>query len=136
MPGLSNYYELEILDQVFGSALVLPAVTHYLALCSVTPDDTSTGDTIVQATYTGYARAAVTNNPTNWPAAGAGIKQNGANIIFGTCTALDAVVNSFAICDASSSGNVIAYGSLTTAKTISTGDVPLFAVGGITITLD
>ena len=46
------------------------------------------------------------------------------------------VITAIAIFDASSSGNMIAYGDLTTSKTISDGDQLNIAIGNLQISID
>lgn len=69
-----------ILDWLWGAGpgpSAAPA-TWYIALFTVMPAADGSGGT--EASYTAYARAAVTNDATEWPAAAAGAKSN-ANII-------------------------------------------------------
>lgn len=61
---LPNATELEILGGYFGSGT--PA-TWYVGLINTMPDEAGSG--IVEVSGTGYARQAVTNNLTNFPAA-------------------------------------------------------------------
>lgn len=83
-----------------------------------------------------YARAAVTNNATNWPAAAAGVKANGSAITFAQATAPWGTVTHFGIFDALSGGNLLLWGALTVGRTVATGDTPSFPVGSLTITED
>ena len=136
MGSYSNYLENELLDHVFGGTDYSRPATLYLALLTAAPDDTSTGSTITEATYTGYARKSITNNDTNFPAASGGAKSNGAEIAFAECTAGSSAITHWALVDASTGGNVICWGALTTSKEISTGDTPRVAVGDLDITLD
>ena len=81
-----------------------------------------------------YARAAVTNNSTNWPASTDGSKSNGNSIDFPTATASWGTVLGFGIYDAASGGNLLFHGSLGSSKAIASSDTPSFAAGSITIT--
>ncbi|MFA5803661.1 MAG: hypothetical protein WC879_03365 [Melioribacteraceae bacterium] len=115
------------------------AVTTYLDNGSITPAGAmpivnTTG--IAEATYTGYARKAVTNNATNFPAASGGSKSNGTEIAFAECTAGSSALTHFAVVDAATLGNVLGWGALTTPKTIDAGDTPRFPAGTLTITQD
>lgn len=134
--SFSNFLELEILDQIFGAAAYTAPATLYFALCTAAPDDASTGSTITEANYTGYARKAMTNNKTTFGNAAAGAVANAAAITFDQCTAGSSTVTHFAIVDAASNGNVLAWGDLSTQKAISAGDIPEFAIGALTISLD
>lgn len=95
--------------------------------------------TEVSSSSTAYARVAVTNNSTNWPAAtgtSPTTKTNGAAFTFPTATASWGTVQSFYICDASSAGNVLYGGDLTASKAIASGDTATFSSNAITVTED
>lgn len=109
MGSKSNYLENALLDAVLGGpAYSLPA-TVYVALHSAAPTESTAG---TELTGSGYARVAVTNNSTNWPAAASGIKSNGAAIAFPVATGDWVAAVGWGILDASSSGNLLYYGSL------------------------
>ncbi len=135
MGSFGDFLELELLDHVFGAAAYTAPATLYVALYTVIPTDASASGT--EVTGGSYARVAVTNNATNWPAASAGAKANGTAITFPAPTAAWGTVVGFAICDAATLGNELAWGALTVNKTINNGDAaPVFAVGDLVITLD
>lgn len=136
MGSFSNYLELEVLDHVFGGSDYTRPATLYIALCTTAPTDASTGSTIVEPSGGSYARVSVTNNATNFPAASAGAKANDTAITFPTASASWGTVTHMAICDASSAGNVLAWGALTASKTVDSGDTVSFAIGDLDITLD
>jgi len=134
MGSFGNYLEDELLDHVFGNAAFTAPGTVYVALFTATPSDSGGGTEVSGGSY---ARVAVTNNATNWPAASGGAKANGTAITFPAPTANWGTVTSFAIFDAASAGNLLAWGALTVNKTINNGDAaPSFAVGDLDITLD
>lgn len=134
MPGsFSDFLELELLDHVFGAAAYTAPDTLHVALFTVAPSDTGGG---TEVSGGGYARVAVTNNPTNFPAASGGAKANGTDVTFPTATASWGTVVAFGIFDASSGGNLLAWATLTTNKTIGSGDTASFPIGDIDITLD
>lgn len=99
-----------------------------------------------EPTSTGaYARVAVVNNPTNWPAStgsAPATKQNGTAVTFPASTAAwssgATALEIFFIADQSvlAAGNVIAYGYLTTPQTVNaSGITPSFAASALTATL-
>ena len=134
MPGsLSNFLELEILDHVFGAAAYTAPATLYFALFTAAPTDTGGGTEVSGGSY---ARVGVTNNATNFPAASGGAKSNGAAITFPTATAAWGTVVAMGVFDAASSGNLLAWATLATSKTIANGDAPNFPVGDFDVTLD
>lgn len=135
--SFSDFLELEILDQIFGAQAYTAPATLYFALCTSAPTDASTGATLVEANYGGYARKSMANNKTTFSTAASGSVNNAAAITFAACTSGSSTVTHYAIVDsASGAGNVLAWGDLTTSKAISTGDIPEFAVSALTITLD
>jgi len=106
----------------------------YLALCTTAPTDASTGSTIVEANYTGYARKQIAAGDLN--AAASGSMTNANAITFAACTAGSSTIVGFAICDASSAGNVLYWGTVTSIV-IDTSHTPAtVAAGGLTITED
>jgi len=134
MGSFTNFLEDELLDHVWGNAAYTAPSTLYIALSTTTISDDGTGMT--EPSGGAYARAAVTNNTTNWPAASGGAKANGIAITFATATASWGTIIDFAVMDALTSGNMLAYGTLTASKTIDSGDTASFAIGDLDITLD
>lgn len=129
----SNFLENEILDHVLGNAAYAAPATVYVALFSVAPTDAGGG---TELSGNGYARVAVTNNATNWPAASGGAKSNGTAIAFPQATAAWTQAVAFGIFDASSAGNLLYWGDLTTPRTVALGSTASFAVGDLDITED
>lgn len=134
MSSFGNFLENELLDHVWGAAAYTPPVNLYLALSTADPTDDGSG--IAEPGGGSYARLAVLNNATNWPAAVAGSKSNGTDMTFVTATASWGVVSHMAIFDALSGGNMLAHAALSTSKTIDNGDTVIFEIGNLTITLD
>ncbi|MDP9488130.1 MAG: hypothetical protein M3Q49_20465, partial [Actinomycetota bacterium] len=83
--SFSDFMENTILNEVFGGVNYVPVGTVYVALYTTAPDDAGAGGTEVSGGA--YARVAVTNNATNWPAAVGGAKSNGVAITFPQATA-------------------------------------------------
>ncbi len=137
MGNLSNYAEPKLLDQVLGGTAWTPPATVYVALYTIIPTGANASGTEVSGGS--YARVAVTNNATNWPAATGtqpASKSNGTAITFPAPTANWGTVVGFAIYDAAASGNEIGWGSLTSNQTINSGDgAPVFGVGALVCTL-
>ena len=130
--SFSDFLELEVLDHVFGNAAYTAPATVYIALYTVAPTDAGGG---TEVTGGSYARVAVTNNATNFPAAAAGAKSNGTVITFTTATASWGTVVAFGIFDALTLGNLLAWADLTTNKTVDNGDTASFAVNDLDLTL-
>lgn len=127
----SDYLENALLDHQLGGPDYVRPVTVYVALFTVAPTDAGGGTEVVGGSY---ARVAITNNATNFPAAVAGSKANGTVITFPTPTAGWGVVTHFGIFDAASGGNLLRWGPLTVAKTVDPGDQLSFPPGDLVCT--
>jgi len=141
MAGKSDYWENRLLDHILGATASTAPATVYVGLLTTAPNDASTSGALspgVEVTGGSYARVAVTNNATNWPAASAGAKANGTAITFPAPTANWGVVVAFIIADvASGAGNIFYWGLITPNKTVNASDpAPSFAVGDLDVTED
>lgn len=130
--SFSDYLENEILDHVFGNAAYTAPATLYVALYTVAPTDAGSGTPVSGGSY---ARAAVTNNATNFPAASAGAKSNGVAITFAQATASWGTVVAFAIFDDLTAGNMLGWADLSASLAVDSGDTATFAIGDLDITL-
>lgn len=130
----SNYLENKVLDHVLGGSDYTRAATVYLALSTADPGEAA--GTIAEPSGNNYARLAVTNNATNFPAASSGSKSNGVDMTFATPSGTWGLVTHFAVFDASSGGNMLFYGALTVSKTINNTDTVLFPASSLTFTED
>lgn len=123
-----------VLNNRFGSATATLVATYYLGLSTTTPAVDGTGAT--EPSGNGYARVAITNNTTNWPAAANRVKSNGVVFTFPTATPAGwGDATHFLLYDALTGGNLRAYGPLTGSPvTIAAGETRAFPVGSIVIT--
>ena len=133
MGAATNYLENKILDHILGRVTYTAPDTVYIGLAAEVSDD---GSISGEPTGASYARVAVTNNATNFPAASNGSKSNGTDIVFNEATGDWGTVNYAFIADADTGGNVLLYGGLTTPKTINSGDIVKFSTGNLTFTMD
>lgn len=134
--SFSDFLENELLDHAFGAAAYTPATTLYFAASSADPGESGAG--IVEPSGGSYARVAVTNNLTNFPAASGGAKANGVSIGFPVATAdwLSGVgLTHVGIFDASSGGNFLGRGAIAVPKAILNGDQLIIPIGDLDITL-
>lgn len=136
--SFADYAENATLNLWFGGAAVTPPATLYIALMTTAAGDAGGGTEVSTTVWTNYARAAVTNNATNFPAASGGAKSNGTEISFGTATISGTAptVVGIAIYDAETAGNLILHATLATNKTINNGDPVAIPIGDLDITLD
>ena len=127
--SFSNYIETKVLDHVFGGTAYTAPATLYLGLHTSNPAEDDSG-TEVSTSGTAYARQAVaftTSGDTT---------SNTAAVEYPTATASYGTVSHVGVYDASTAGNLLAYGALTTSKAIATGDVLRIPAGDLDITLD
>lgn len=129
--SFSNYAETAVLNHFFKSTSYTQPTHLYVGLATVTIGETDTGSTVTEADYTSYARVEF----DTWTISGNSVSNNGA-ITFPQSTGGSNTVTDFFIADASTAGNIIAYGALTTSKSIASGDTPSFASGQLSATLD
>lgn len=107
--------------------------TQYLAL--FTADPTETGSLSNEATYTGYARVALTK-ATAWTGTSSPFT-NAALIQFGACTAGTSTVTHFAVVDTASGAiNMMISGALSSSLNVSAGIQPQFAAGALSVAAD
>ena len=125
--SFTNFLETEILDHVFaGNAYTAPA-TIYVGLFTAAPGEAGGGTEVSGGSYARESGAfTVSGNTATTTAA----------IEFTTATATWGTITHIALFDASTSGNMLAYASLSASKTIESGDVFRIPAGDIDITLD
>lgn len=121
---LSNYAENKFIDLVMAETTFSSPAAVYLALCTAAAD---TGAT--EVAYTNYARAAITFGAVSSRA----ITQSNL-VTFPQCGATGATATHWAIYDAASAGNMLAWGALSVSKTIVSGNTPSVAIGQTVIT--
>ena len=144
----TNYAIQQVLTRLYGAATFTPPATYYLGLSSSIPTQSSASGwnfTEPAIGTNGYARISITNNGTNFipitpePSAGYTI-QNGVAFQFAASTgswAGGAVFTYAGLWDASSGGNLWAYGLLNpTVSVNNAGIAPSFAPGQIVITFN
>ena len=134
MGSFADYLENEILDHVFGGADYVRPATLYVGLSTTTITDA--GGNITEPVGGSYARVAVTNDVTNFPAAVSGAKSNGTAISFPAATGAWGTITDFFISDASPGGNILCSGALDASKAVASGETISFAVGALDVTLD
>lgn len=137
MPGFSDYAEAAVLNHVTGkSALTSPTV--YLALCTAAPTDASTGATLVEATYTGYARLLVAAASWNTASSPGGTITNSAQLTFANCTGSTSTIVGWALTDnaTTGAGNVIMWGTATSTVISTTQTPATVAAGALSLSLD
>jgi hypothetical protein len=127
--SFSNSTETLVLNWLLTTSAATRPTAWYLALLTSNPDEDDSG-TEVTTVGTAYARQTVAFTVTGNTAS------NGAAIEYAVATASYGTVTHVGVYDASTSGNLIAYAALSTAKIIDTGDVLRIPLGDLDITLD
>lgn len=140
--SFSNRTAQALLNSLFGKTSNFGALasrpTLYVGLSTSTPAEDGTG--VTEPSGNGYARVATA--PSDWndaTLADPSVVTNGNDVTFPAVTGVSqnwGVCTHVVVFDASSGGNVIGSGTLTTTKTPSSGDVPKFSAGELSITLD
>jgi hypothetical protein len=127
---LAQAYADDLLAELYGSGS--PA-TLYFALFTSSPNPDGTGGT--EATGGGYARKAVTNNTTNFPAPSGGQVSNGTAVTFIAASGADwGTIEAIVVTDASSAGNRYDFMDLTTPRPVLDGDIFSITVGQFVVT--
>jgi hypothetical protein len=133
MPGGKSYYLAEnLLNHVLGGPDFSRPATVYVGLFTTLPTEGGVGG--VEASGGGYARIAVTNNATNFPAASGNVKHNGTAISWPAFTQDMPTFVGAGIWDAASGGNLLYWGPFTTPRTVLSGETFQIPAGGGTFT--
>ena len=125
--SFSNTFETRVLTWVFTTGSATRPTEWHVALYTVAPGDTGGG---TEVSGGGYARQSVAFTVSGDTAS------NTAALEYPTATAPYGTVTAVGVFDAATGGNLIAYATLTTSKTIDTGDVLRLPAGDLDITLD
>lgn len=135
MASKSDTERHQYLNKSFGNTDYTPAATHYLALYTSAPDETGGG---TEVTGGSYARVAITNNVTNWPAAAAGEKANGTAATFIQATADWGTVVAWGIHSHITNDALLRFGTVNAGagQFIASGDQLQFDVGDLVLSED
>jgi hypothetical protein len=126
--SFTNFLETEILDHVFAGAAYTAPGTKYLALFTAIADGEA--GSVTELSGNAYARQTVAFTTSG------NTTSNNAAVEFPTATGNWGTVTHVGVYDASTSGNLMAYATLSASKTIETGDVFRVPSGDLDITLN
>lgn len=126
--SFTNFLETEILDHVFAGAAYTAPTTKYLALFTAIADGEA--GSVTELSGSAYARQTVAF------ATSGNTTSNNAAVEFPTATGNWGTVTHVGVYDALTSGNLMAYATLSASKTIETGDVFRVPSGDLDITLN
>lgn len=144
MAAMTDYLENKIIDWLFRGQTFTPPAGLHMGLLTAAPSDSAAG---TEVSGNNYARVNLAPSLTNWAGTQAaasttastgtsGTTSNNSAINFPTPSATWGTVTHFAIYDASTAGNMLFYGALTTSKTINSGDTVSFAAAALTVQID
>ena len=137
--GTGGYFAKLLLNQIFGGTAYTWANLASIDLGLFSTVGANAGGNTELASSNGYARYAMPQSTSTWPAAtgtGNGSISNGAVIPPGTqwtATGTWATVVSLSMFEHGNS-NLVLWGDLTTSKTLSAGDQLIFPIGNLVIT--
>ena len=133
----TNALETDVLRKLFqGVELPWNGVSN-LHVSLHTADPGEGGDqTTSEATFTGYARQAVSRDALGWDVAG-DLVSNAEDVDFPLCTGGSNAITHFGIGTAASgAGTLLFKGALTNPLAVSNGITPSFAAGALQIQED
>jgi hypothetical protein len=133
MADKSTYLSNHLLDHLLGGPDFARPATVYVALFTSAPGAGGGGTEVSGGSY---ARVAVTNNATNFPAASGASKSNATAITFPAATAGWGSVSHYGLFDALTGGNLLKFAPIlvagvATPRTVASGDQPSFGVGDL-----
>ncbi len=132
MSAASNYLETKIYDHVLRNTAYTPAATLYVALFTSTATlaELEAGTLTNEVSGGSYARQTIT-----FGASSNGAGSNSGTITFPTASFGWGTLRFFAVMDASSAGNLLVAGQLTSDVTINTSNTAQFAAGSLAVTV-
>jgi hypothetical protein len=136
MSAMTNYLEEMLGNVILRTQTAWKPAAVYIALHTGDPGEASPGANEVPSTNN-YGRVQVAQADAQWtaPAAGNGVFANVNTITFPTPSGDWGTISHFSAWTASTSGDMLFKGSLTTPKTVNNGDpAPAFGAGALQIT--
>lgn len=136
MAAIDTRKQLIADSQFGGNATSWAPGTWYLGLSTTTPN--ADGSNFTEPFGGSYARVAISNNSTNFPAAtssnGVTSKTNGAKFTFPNPTGLWGAITWYGLFTSSSGGTPEYFAALDTPVTVQNGNTPVeFDVGNLVL---
>lgn len=136
MSALSDHLENKVLEHILKATAYTRPATVYLALFTSDPGEAGTTGEVSGGSY---ARVAITNNNTSFPACattGTPTKTLSIGATFPTATAAWGTITHWALFDASTgTTNLLFTGKFDTPRTVASGKTPKVPAGDISITI-
>lgn len=136
--GVSQYGMSHIIDHLTGKTSFTMPATVAMALTTAAPSSTSTGASITEANYTGYAEVAIAAAGFNAASAATpSVATNNGAITFGNDTSGTNTLAGFVLKDSSTigSGNCLWYGTLASVTISTTQTPPTIASGVLSLSM-
>jgi hypothetical protein len=129
MSSLTDYAEKLVLDWLMTTGTATRPTTWYIGLFTAAPSDAGGG---TEVSTGGYARQAVAFNAAASPG---GTTSNSGAVSFTAAGANWGTITHFAIFTASTAGNMLWEGPLTSSRVINDGDTLTWNIGSLNLTL-
>lgn len=129
MAALSDYSEKLLLDWMMTTGSATRPTAWYVGLFTAAPSDSGGG---TEVSGNGYSRQSATFAAATSPG---GTTDNTGSVSFTASGGNWGSITHIGIFDASTSGNLLWHGSLSSSKTVNDGDTLQFAAGAIDLTL-
>jgi hypothetical protein len=136
MGAMSNYMEDAVVKHFYRTGSFTKPTVLAVGLYTAAPGETGGG---TEVTGGSYARAELDPLDANWAATSGsnGTTSNVADLSFPAPTANWGTIVAQGIHDATSAGNLMTYGSLTSSKTVNSGDAaPKFPAAALSNAFD
>jgi len=130
MSAASDYLEDALLDHVLGGTEYTQPTNIYLSLHTGSPGDANDGANEVTTSGSAYSRQSL-----SFAAASGGSASTDTTVTFSAATSNWGTISHIGVYDASTGGELLFHGAVTTSKTIETGDTFQVSSGNLTITL-
>lgn len=127
----TTYLSNKILDHVFKVASFTQPTNLYMALSTSTPAQDGSG--VTEPSGNGYARVQCNSS---WATASGRANANSTAIEFPSATGSWGTITHVCLYDASTSGNLLLFITLTTPRDVGEGNGPKFAAGEFDNSLD
>lgn len=131
MSAFSNYFEDQITGWIAGTTFAAAPTATFVQLYSQDPTDAGS------ATGALYSRVSIASGTGSWTrgVGGNGTITNASAFTITSSATATASATHVAVWDASTAGNLLFFGQLTTAKTIASGDEVKFNASALTLTV-
>ena len=132
----SDYLSRRLLDHVLGGPAFVPPATVYFALFLEAPSDLGGG---LEVSGGSYGRVSAANDAVTWSSALSSLtpeKKTNFELVFPLSSDVWGTILAYAIFDASTGGNILYWGNLTTPRTVIAGRTVKFQNGDLTILED